>query len=1487
MRTEGLKGVLLSTLVIASMVALAILSLSISSCDIRVPQDYSLKLSNQGGLYLSIPSVPSEYENISPEEAIEMIDSRQNIIIVDVRTPAEYELGHIPGAVSLPLQELEETTPDFDKTKDIIVYCGSGVRSKEASKILLGRGFDRVYNLLGGLSAWTEVGFQVADNQCIGCNCPFNNSDEIDREGNRCGYRNYASLRGYTPLPEWMKPDPVKEMEWLSYLQLPSQFDWRNYNGQDWTTPAKNQGNCGSCWDFAGHGALEAVINIEEGDATLDLDLSEQYALSCLPESGSCSGGNAITLFYYLKDETSDGNNANGAIPESCFPYQADDTVPCSSKCSDWQDKLEPILDWGFWIEPGRDFIKNKLVEYGPLVTAIAAMDDLWSWGNTHHGPDDIYEHAGSESVSDINHQVVIVGYNDSQNCWIVKNSWGTSWAYNGFFKIVYGDCQIETEIGYVTVDLDAPPPPALGLPANNAVNYFNYLRFSWENLDPVENTVPVTYHVQVDNNSDFSSPENENYWQPDNSFETNLQDGFWYWRVRARDNAGNVGEWSEVRIVLIKISGTRWGSQADWEAGTYENACVHNGSVSVGLYPPVPYFNCMGWDNETHIYEEVDILEATCKEGKAYFFAQDDSGLGGESGSAYAYLENTFYLDSAGVENKTLGFWWEAWSDDFNQGSGFTYLKIKIKKPDNSWVDLWSKTYYTPWGNTESGRATVNVPSNILEESGLYTIRIYVYWYFDVTGWFDTERFRWRVDNLSFGLTKAKHTTQWHDVGAKSAWQILQAGSDIGAGEIITARVEVSNDGENVDDYSEAKNLANGISTYDISGLQDGRYVRIVTYLMTSSLDHTPKLNEYVVTSIPILETILIEGNDNFTASNGVISGSGTLEDLYIIENWIISAENAHGIWIRNTTAYFIIRNCLVENGDIHWHDGIHLDNVVNGRIENNTCENNRHGIYLSYSSNNTLTDSAIKGNERGVQFSNSNNNNVENCVIENNKWRGIALEESVNNTITNCVVENSFRGIELYWSDNNTIADCVVENNYNQCGILIANASDNNVIENNNSSNNTRGIYIADSLEITIKNNVFENDGIFIWGENVYHFNTHVIENNIVNGRPVYYYADISGIEVPDDAGGVILANCSNMIVRNLEISNSTVGIELAYTQDSQITNNLLSHSLGAIYLMYSDNNIITQNNASNNGDGIELWRNSDNNTVKNNVLSNNGCGIELWENSDNNLIYHNNIVNNATQAYDECSNFWDDGYPSGGNYWSDYTGTDENQGENQEILGSDGIGDTPYYIPGDNNRDRYPFMDLWRPAAWQLIEMWSGTIQAPLAWQVIETWTGTIQTPAEWQLIETWTGTIETPSWTGTAVFSLVNLYTVNVEKILDLNQGSKLVVKFYDYSDAYENENVVENFTTPPTWHVEENESARHPEGTGVRKARLDLTTDDTSNVISTIASFIVRKVDLEARFMDISFYWSMADPAGKLELETEFMEIPFYWSGAPD
>jgi len=74
-------------------------------------------------------------------------------------------------------------------------------------------------------------------------------------------------------------------------IDTPEYFNWMDFEGQDWTTPAKNQGNCGSCGIFSAIGALESIINIREGNADLDVDLSEQYVLSCLPRYGNCTTG--------------------------------------------------------------------------------------------------------------------------------------------------------------------------------------------------------------------------------------------------------------------------------------------------------------------------------------------------------------------------------------------------------------------------------------------------------------------------------------------------------------------------------------------------------------------------------------------------------------------------------------------------------------------------------------------------------------------------------------------------------------------------------------------------------------------------------------------------------------------------------------------------------------------------------------------------------------------------------------------------------------------------------------------------------------------------------------------------------------------------------------------------------------------------------------------------------------------------------------------
>ena len=97
-------------------------------------------------------------------------------------------------------------------------------------------------------------------------------------------------------------------------------------------------------------------------------------------------------------------------------------------------------------------------------------------------------------------------------------------------------------------------------------------------------------------------------------------------------------------------------------------------------------------------------------------------------------------------------------------------------------------------------------------------------------------------------------------------------------------------------------------------------------------------------------------------------------------------------------------------------------------------------------------------------------------------------------------------------------------------------------------------------------------------------------------------------------------------------------------------------------------------------------------------NEIINQTQEGIKIYQNSDNNYLYHNNLINNNPNANDVRTNTWDNNYPSGGNYWDDYTGIDLYHGANQDILGADNIGDTPYDVPGGSNQDRYPLMHPW---------------------------------------------------------------------------------------------------------------------------------------------------------------------------------------------
>ncbi len=87
-----------------------------------------------------------------------LLRPRRDVLVVDVRSPAEFAAAHVPGAINIPLAELTQRIDELPPNRAVIVTCRTGRRSSEAARILRSEGLDNVHNLVGGLRAWQKAG---------------------------------------------------------------------------------------------------------------------------------------------------------------------------------------------------------------------------------------------------------------------------------------------------------------------------------------------------------------------------------------------------------------------------------------------------------------------------------------------------------------------------------------------------------------------------------------------------------------------------------------------------------------------------------------------------------------------------------------------------------------------------------------------------------------------------------------------------------------------------------------------------------------------------------------------------------------------------------------------------------------------------------------------------------------------------------------------------------------------------------------------------------------------------------------------------------------------------------------------------------------------------------------------------------------------------------------------------------------------------------
>jgi C1A family cysteine protease len=204
-------------------------------------------------------------------------------------------------------------------------------------------------------------------------------------------------------------------------LALPATFSWQT---QNLCTPAKNQGNCGSCWAFAACGSFESVIKIWDN---VTRDLSEQWLVNCT-SSSNCSGGWCPDNMFKTK----------GAV------YEADEKyIAANGTCQSTYAYHEKSVGYKeLATNPTTDQIKQAIYDYGPVWACLCAGNNF-----------DNYK-SGVLTQSDgsvVNHAIVLCGWDDATSSWVLRNSWGTGWGENsGYMRIKWGISAVGYKATYI-----------------------------------------------------------------------------------------------------------------------------------------------------------------------------------------------------------------------------------------------------------------------------------------------------------------------------------------------------------------------------------------------------------------------------------------------------------------------------------------------------------------------------------------------------------------------------------------------------------------------------------------------------------------------------------------------------------------------------------------------------------------------------------------------------------------------------------------------------------------------------------------------------------------------------------------------------------------------------------------------------------------------------------------------------------------------------
>jgi parallel beta-helix repeat protein len=438
---------------------------------------------------------------------------------------------------------------------------------------------------------------------------------------------------------------------------------------------------------------------------------------------------------------------------------------------------------------------------------------------------------------------------------------------------------------------------------------------------------------------------------------------------------------------------------------------------------------------------------------------------------------------------------------------------------------------------------------------------------------------------------------------------------------------------------------------------------------------------------SISTLEITGNEALDTFCSGNGTDGLSW--ETAHILEDFVIDPPNlVSGMILRDITRFLIIRNCTIypiigyhegseESGILlencqninisdcfiqYFKFGVNIENSFKITINATTIDlfsfipegvaislYNSHNctimgndlfskektVLLYHSDNNTIEENDITGLGFGIFLDRALANHIFANQIDTFDF-GINLTYSYLNQIDNNLIESEF-GITLTQSDWNMVSNNIIDTE-KYC-IHLEYADNNEIISNNLTAFMSYSIYIDIGSSNNFSYNNMTNYG---FGFSYYKDQPQYIDSsNILNGKKVIYYYNISGITVQDQSlGQILLIECRNSKITNISIDNTAYGIFLFYCNNISISKCFLSYNVQAGIFLYGGSlNLIQENVLNENLIGILLVYSS-NNEITNNSLQNNDKGIFLYL-SDTNDVYDNQFENNQINVDDQGEN------------------------------------------------------------------------------------------------------------------------------------------------------------------------------------------------------------------------------------------------------